>query len=111
MRTAKLVLASLFVAAPTFATEMETMICKNGIVSKGDMPIEVVAKCGEPAQRAQREEKRIERIWEPQGKERTALSLVTVDDWTFNFGPNEFMQRLLFENGRLVRIESLGYGF
>ncbi|SNB46551.1 DUF2845 domain-containing protein [Geobacter sp. DSM 9736] len=101
----------LFIAAPALATDMETMICKNGIVSKGDLAIEVVAKCGEPAQKAQREEKRGGLVRDIHGRERTVFSLVTIDDWTFNFGPHEFMQRLLFENGRVVGIESLGYGF
>ncbi|BDV42957.1 hypothetical protein GURASL_18800 [Geotalea uraniireducens] len=36
---------------------------------------------------------------------------VTVDDWTFNFGPDRFQYRLLLEDGRVTRIESLDYGY
>jgi hypothetical protein len=31
--------------------------------------------------------------------------------WTYNFGPSRLMQRIRFENGVVVKIESLGYGF
>lgn len=111
MRQYPIALAVMLFAAPAIATDMETMICRNGIVSKGDLQAEVIVKCGEPAQKTEREEKRFDKIKDTHGKERTSVSIVTVNDWTFNFGPNEFMQRLLFENGRLVRIESLGYGY
>lgn len=30
--------------------------------------------------------------------------------WYLNFGPRRFMRRLVFRNGHLYRIESLGYG-
>lgn len=36
---------------------------------------------------------------------------IPVEVWTYNFGPSRLMQRIRFENGVVVRIESLGYGF
>ena len=36
---------------------------------------------------------------------------VPVEIWLYNLGPNKFMQRLRFEDGELIEIESLGYGF
>jgi len=38
-------------------------------------------------------------------------SEIPVEMWTYNFGPDRLMQRIRFENGVVVRIESLGYGF
>jgi Protein of unknown function (DUF2845) len=35
---------------------------------------------------------------------------IPVEVWTYNFGPTRLMQRIRFENGVVVRIESLGYG-
>lgn len=35
---------------------------------------------------------------------------ISVEIWTYNFGPNRLMQRIRFENGVVVKIESLGYG-
>lgn len=97
---------TLSVYGTGFATESETCICKNGIVSKGNPLAEVVAKCGEPAQKYQREEKRVDTV---RGDKK--ISTIIVDDWTYNFGPREFKYEFIFENGRVVKIESLDYGY
>ncbi|GAW68786.1 hypothetical protein GPEL0_01f5277 [Geoanaerobacter pelophilus] len=110
MRFFTLMMLSLLVAAPAWGTENPTMICPSGIASIGDYQAEVLGKCGEPAVKAQREERRFEKVREG-GREKTLSTTVTVDEWTFNFGPREFMQLVLFENGRVKRIESLGYGY
>ncbi len=34
-----------------------------------------------------------------------------VELWTYNFGPNKFMRRIRFEDGLVVEIETLGYGY
>jgi Protein of unknown function (DUF2845) len=92
----------LAACAPLLAGETETCLCRNGIVSRGDIIAEVLKKCGPPAQRYQREETRAEK---------RAISIVAVDEWVYNFGPNEFMYSIRFENGRVARIESLEYGY
>ena len=84
------------------AIEVETCICRSGIVSRGNLMAEVLKKCGPPTFAVQREEKKIEK---------RGFSIVTVDEWTYNFGPQEFMYDILFENGRVARIESLDYGY
>ena len=33
-----------------------------------------------------------------------------IEVWLYDFGPRRFMEELSFENGRLIAIESLGYG-
>jgi len=112
MRICLVFVCCLQMATPALATETATMICKNGIVSKGDLTGDVISKCGEPAGNAQREEKRVERTKERGGtKEKTVVTTVTIDEWTYNFGPNEFMHQVSLENGRVTRIESLGHGY
>lgn len=112
MRICLVFVCCLHMATPALATETATMICKNGIVSKGDFTGDVISKCGEPTGKTQREEKRFEKTKERGGvKEKTVVTTVTIDDWTYNFGPNEFMHRVLLENGRVTLIESLGYGY
>ncbi|GLI36923.1 DUF2845 domain-containing protein [Geobacter hydrogenophilus] len=91
------------------ATETGTMICKGGIVSIGDAIPEVLQKCGPPAFSSQREQVEVGGSVKP-GVSRTYVK-VTVDDWTYNFGPNEFMYRVIFENGNVARIESLEWGY
>ena len=93
---------ALAAVASGWAGETDSCICRDGIVSKGDLIVEVLKKCGQPAQKYQREETRIVT---------RGISIVTVDEWIYNFGPNEFMYSLRFENGRVARIESLDYGY
>jgi hypothetical protein len=102
-----LVLTAIHVSG--FATETGTMICKGGIVSMGDTAGEVISKCGQPASTTQREQKRVEE-GSKSTRDRT-ITTITIDDWIFNFGPNQFQYQLLLENGRVTRIESLGYGY
>lgn len=91
------------------ATETGTMICKGGIVSIGDAIPQVLRKCGPPAFSSQREKAEFSDSNKP-GITRT-INRITVDDWTYNFGPNEFMYRVIFENGNVARIESLEWGY
>jgi hypothetical protein len=36
---------------------------------------------------------------------------VELTEYVYNFGPRKFMQRLTFEAGILVKIETIGYGY
>lgn len=36
---------------------------------------------------------------------------VDITRFTYNFGPRRFMQRLVFDGGILMKIESLGFGY
>jgi hypothetical protein len=92
-----------------YATETGTMVCQGGIVSIGDTVGAVVSKCGQPAFTTQRERKDVEAG--SKGSRNKAITTVTIDDWTFNFGPNQFQYRVLLENGGVTAIESLDYGY
>lgn len=83
------------------AQQSGTMRCRNGIVSINNTIPEVIRKCGPPAFQDRREQKNHGRAHE----------IVTVDVWTYNFGPQEFMYEVTFENGRVTKIESLDTGF
>lgn len=82
------------------------MRCDGRVISTGDRDFEVRARCGEPAWRdSHREwlisgvdgplERRVERVHE---------------EWLYNPGPNALLRRLHFVDGRLVEIETGGYG-
>ena len=92
-----------------YATETGSMRCQEGIVSIGDTAGAVVSKCGQPAYTTQRERKDVEAA--SKGSRNKAITSVTIDDWTFNFGPNQFQYRVLLENGGVTGIESLDYGY
>ena len=36
---------------------------------------------------------------------------VLVETWTYNLGPTKLMRRLTIEDGEVVDIETLGYGY
>lgn len=106
---AGLLLAGICFPRVASATDSGSLSCERGIVSLGDTGGEVVAKCGPPAFTTWREEKRF--VDDPKGSRSRTVAVVTVDDWTFNFGPDRFQYRLLLEGGRVTRIESLDYGY
>lgn len=103
------ILSFILFSASAQATTTDTMICKGGIVSVGTTAGEVIYKCGEPSFASQREQTRVEHG--VIGHRNNVYTTSTIDDWTFNFGPNEFQYRLLLENGRVISIESLDYGY
>jgi len=108
----QIILAALIILAcnsPVFATSTDTMFCDGGIISIGDTAGEVLSKCGQPATSTAREEKRFG-TGSTYGHGRV-FTTVAIDDWIFNFGPNQFQYQLVFENGRVARIESLDYGY
>jgi len=99
----------LIIAAPAHAFR-----CGNSLVSEGDTRSEVLAICGEPAEvEARRTILRRPHIW-IDGRYYTLGDTyveIPVDIWIYNLGPRRLMRRLRFEDGRLVEIETLGYGY
>jgi Protein of unknown function (DUF2845) len=106
---------ALIIAFPLPAIA-DSLQCGDKVVANGTTQAEVAARCGPPAQ--------VER--QPiYSESATAIGPVgvlppailrsatqnPVEVWTYNFGPDRLMQRIRFENGIVVRIESLGYGF
>jgi hypothetical protein len=81
--------------------------CDGRVVDRGDHAIQVRERCGEPywvdgysefliAGEDGPLEQRIER---------------TVEAWYYNFGPSKLLRKLVFVDDRLVREETLGYGY
>ena len=78
----------------------------------GDSSAELENVCGKPAQVDHS-------TGYPSGTRRAGVraaqsspdDLVSIDSWTYNFGPDQFMQRVRIENGVIVGIDTLGYGY
>lgn len=98
----------LFLQLPLFAEAQQTgtMRCRNGIVSINDTIPDVVKKCGSPSFQDRREE--THSYGQPHNR---SYETNTIDDWIYNFGPQEFMYKVIFRNGRVARIESLDTGY
>jgi Protein of unknown function (DUF2845) len=103
--------------------------CGEKLVSEGTTQAEVAARCGQPAYIEHRAiygesgaaggPPPVKPIGGPApgypsavppGTATRSATEIPVEVWTYNFGPNRLMQRIRFENGVVVQIESLGYG-
>ena len=104
MRTALLVLALL--ATPATAA---TLRCGAAIVSDGDPMAVVASKCGEPQSKSTRTERTPATPNADRNNPREMI-VKTIDTWIYNFGPGKFMQQVVFVNGVLTEVTSLGYG-
>ena len=77
--------------------------CPNGaIVSTGDSISMVSIKCDPPSFK----NTRMETTSGTQG----ATIVINVEEWTYNEGPNKLVHLLVFRNGKLEEVQSLGYG-
>ena len=79
--------------ADTNMNVFESCRCKNGLATKGDQRLEVLQKCGQPVAQ--------------QPTRRSGCREI----WLYNFGPNEFMQGICFEDSRVNKVLSLDYGY
>lgn len=95
--------------------------CETRLVTEGDSSMEVRSHCGDPDEARQRVESRvISRYVNTPCMKRHGPGVCTVmvqdiisvlvDEWTYDFGPQRFIQFLTFEQGKLVSVESGDYG-
>jgi len=94
------VLAAAAAVAPTNAAD--SLTCSNAIVSVGMVPAEIVAKCGEPKDKAVETRPIFART--PAGGTRQTGTF-SVERWTYDRGYGHFPAVLTFEEGKLKSIE------
>jgi hypothetical protein len=85
-----LLISSFVMAIPATAL----LRCDADLVQRGMTHLEVVERCGAPV---------YELGWTDY---RYPGYLVRVDEWTYELGDHRFRRQLIFENGRLLRIET-----
>jgi Protein of unknown function (DUF2845) len=109
MKAAPLVLVlALAAAAPAYAFR-----CGTKLVTEGDTRSQVIAKCGEPTEVERRSTFREPVVIVGGRAFRGGLGLVEIpiEFWVYNLGPSKLMRRIRFEDGVVVEIETLGYGY
>ncbi|WP_286222838.1 DUF2845 domain-containing protein [Marinobacter apostichopi] len=75
--------------------------CGTYLVDNDAWPIEVEERCGPP-----------DYVVEYPTATVPGLGVVQTEmHWYYNPGPQRFIRRLTFRNGKLAQVESLGYGF
>jgi hypothetical protein len=81
--------------------------CGAQSVSVGDSALEVMAKCGEPAWKDERQEIIRERL----DDETERKVYIKVEEWTYNFGPNQFLRIFTLRNGKVTNIQTGNRGY
>lgn len=105
------------------AAGAQSLRCGKALIGEGTTQAEVATRCGQPSQ-INRQTLYSEGAAALPGGPPTATGLpvlpgvaarsgseAAVETWIYNFGPSRLMQSIRFENGVVVKIESLGYGF
>jgi hypothetical protein len=114
-------LLGLAALAASPSAHADSLSCNARIVSTGDSRYEVRSVCGEPDDSTQRIEYRTVRgrVVGPCTRDGKKLRCshteesvieVVIDEWTYDFGRNRFIQHLTFEQGRLATVKSGSYG-
>jgi len=107
-------LASCFAALLSPARAETGMRCGQKLVGAGDSTYTVRQKCGEPVEARSRIELRSVSSTQQLGNGRWVQVARTVevpiDEWLYDFGAQRFLRRVTFEHGRLVNVETEGYG-
>jgi hypothetical protein len=87
--------------------------CGVHLISEGDTAGELHARCGPPAEVERKTGLRPPVIWIHGRPVRVGDGdiEVTIEFWTYNFGPNQLMRRVKLEDGRVKEIETLGHGY
>lgn len=99
-----LLIFSFTLALPNTALSDSFRCPKSGrIIHDGETQAEILSKCGEPYH-VSREESLLRWVNAFEAKQ------LSVELWTYDFGPNLFTQTLRFEGGRLRSIERGSYG-
>lgn len=96
---ASVMITAMFLSPGADASTADSFYCGPRLVQVGDTRLDIRARCGA----ATTEDRRIE--------QRKDGSIVTVDEWTYNLGPNRFTPTFRFEDGKLVHIEVGDHGY
>lgn len=106
-RTVLLLFTALAWAVPYDDLHAATLSCRGGIISDGDSRVDLVAKCGEPDAGESHNEEVFE--WLHDGTKRKLF--ITVEDLTYNFGPNQLQRIVTLKNGIIANIRTGNYGY
>jgi hypothetical protein len=93
--------------------QADSLRCGTKLVHEEDSKSVVQSKCGEASDISRSSLWRRPIVWIHGRPVHVGSDLleVEVELWTYNFGPHRFMRRVRFENGLVVEIETLGYGY
>lgn len=91
----------------------QALQCGTKLVTRGDISAKVAALCGPPTHIEHSSIYRASTAWVAGQVNQGATTTIEipVEIWLYNLGSDKLMQQIRFEDGRVVNIESLGYGY
>jgi hypothetical protein len=104
-----LLLVGVVATAPAHAFR-----CGTRLVHEGDTRSQVLAKCGDPTETIEQAPIFRRPVFWVRGRPfhfGHDFVAVAVESWIYNLGPHKLMRRVRFEDGLVVEIETLGYGY
>lgn len=121
MRSTPARLVAPLVAAllPALASADDSLRCPRGIVSVGDLKVDLLGKCGEPTLRelSRAEESGVVRR-DAGGKGVAQPATITttretsaIERWTYDFGPSQFIRIVTLDGGRVRSVATGGRGY
>jgi hypothetical protein len=99
-RTVLRLLAAAALGAGASRAAADSIRCAGGIVAGGDSRLALLGKCGPPALQAS----------EPLVAAPLADASLAIERWTYDFGPDRFIQVVSLRGGRVIAVERGGYG-
>ncbi|MGE5389375.1 MAG: DUF2845 domain-containing protein [Hyphomicrobiales bacterium] len=91
-------------------TSALALSCGTRFIVEGQSDYEVLKLCGPPSWTNNRFAFVPVNPGVPYGYGPQQGYLAPVEDWIYDLGSTKLMERLTFSNGRVIRIETLGYG-
>jgi hypothetical protein len=106
-----MVAVALLAAAPLCMAD--SMRCGSKLIVEGDTAGMLRNRCGEPVAISRRALLRPAVVWINGRRVHVGHGAVEVpvETWEYNFGPRRLMQRVRLEDGLVVAIDTLGYGY
>jgi hypothetical protein len=90
----------------------ESIRCGSQLIERGSTSADLLEFCGKPTEVTKNGTVNglIGNTHTASGITSQATGDFEVETWTYDFGPNQLMERVRIENGIVVQIDSLGYG-
>ena len=107
-------LSALILLALSWNASAESMRCGDRIISQGDSMSKVAALCGNPTQvdHSSIVQSRAGSVVNGQWVASAGAQIeIPVEVWLYNLGPDRLMRQIRFVDGRVVKIETLDYGY
>ena len=110
----KRLLPAIILLALSWDAGAQAMECGNRLITQGDSLAKVASLCGNPTQVDRKSIVRqasggwVNGQWVASAG---AQVEIPVEVWLYNLGPDKLMRQIRFEDGRVVKIETLDFGY